>query len=198
VDIKASAKTKNLHALLQYELTPSTQSQTMSCANNISIDFDQYDLTITDTEELINSDETLKQKIIFLAGFLEHKFNTRVAFVEPETAEDLIDSDFITNLNRGGLTVPKISTVHFVHAAHKLFIDCTLRCCRVHLSQAISLIDSPMAIIHGACVTLANIFLKSFVLDKSDKEKRLGCLRRQEKLSNLVLLVIDITLLISF
>jgi hypothetical protein len=159
VDIKASAKTKNLHSLLQYELIPSTPSQAMSCANNISIDTDQYDLTITDTEELINSDETSKHKIIFLAGFLEHKFHGTVAFVEPETAEDLTDSDFITNLNRGGLTVPKMSTVHFVHAAHKLFIDCNLRCCRVHLSQAISRIHSPIAIIHEACVTLSNIFL---------------------------------------
>ena len=35
-----------------------------------------------------------------------------------------------------------------------------------------------------ACVTLANILLKAFVLDKSDKEKQLGCLRRREKPSN--------------
>lgn len=40
VDIKASAKTKNLHSLLKYELIPSTPSQAMSCTNNISIDND--------------------------------------------------------------------------------------------------------------------------------------------------------------
>ena len=107
-----------------------------------------------------------------------------MASVEPETAEDLTDSDSITNLNRGGLTVPKLSIVHFVHAAHKLFIDCNVRCCRVHLSQAISRINSPMAIIQEACLTVSNIFLKAFVRDKSDKEKQLGCLMRREKLSN--------------
>ena len=86
-----------------------------------------------------------------------------MAFVETDTAEDLTDSNFITNLNRGGLTVPKMSTVHFVHAAHKVIIDYNLRCCRVPLSQAIYGNNSHMAIIHKACLTLSNIFLKAFI-----------------------------------
>ena len=36
----------------------------------------------------------------------------------------------------------------------------------------------------AACTTLANILLKAHVLNVSDKEKSLGCLRRQDKLSN--------------
>ena len=84
----------------------------------------------------------------------------------------------------GRLTVPLISTVHFVHSAYKLFVNCNLHCCRVHLSQALSRIDSPVAIIQRACVTLSNILLKSFVPDNSDKERQLGCLRRKEKLSS--------------
>ena len=35
-----------------------------------------------------------------------------------------------------------------------------------------------------ACTTLADILLKAHVLNVSDKEKSLGCLRRQDKLSN--------------
>lgn len=82
----------------------------MSYANNISIDNnDQYGFTIIDTEELINSDETSKQKNHFLSRVLEHKFRGTADFVEPEAAEDFADSDFITNLNRGGLTVSKCS-----------------------------------------------------------------------------------------
>ena len=111
----------------------------------------------------MNSNEILKDKIIYLAGFLEKKIHGRVAFVEQETDEDPVDSDFITNLNRGGLTIPKISTVHFVHSAHKILIGCNLYCCRAHLSQAISCIDSPMAIIKEACETMFDIFLKVFV-----------------------------------
>ena len=104
--------------------------------------------------------------------------------VETEDNDDHhINSEFLTNLSRGGLTVPLLSTVHFVHSAYKLFDECNLHCCRAHLSQTLSCIDSPMVAIQGACLTLSNIFLKAFVLDNSDKERHLGCLRRKEKLS---------------
>ena len=128
---------------------------------------------------------TQKHKVIFIAGYLERKFRTNISTAEAEDDDDnLTDSEFLTNLNRGGLTVPLISTVHFVHSAYKLFVNCNLHCCRAHLSQALSRIDSAMSIIQGACVTLSNILLKSFVLDNSDKERQLGCLRRKEKLSS--------------
>ena len=94
-----------------------------------------------------------------------------------------INSDFVTNINRGGLTVPLLSTVHFVHSAYKLFDKCNLHCCRAYLSQALYCIDNPVVAIQGACLTLSNIFLKAFVLDNSDKERQLGCLRRKEKQS---------------
>ena len=57
-----------------------------------------------------------------------------------------------------------------------------LHCCRAHLSEALARIDCPMAIIQGACVILANILLKGYVLDNSDKERQLGYLKRKEKL----------------
>ena len=58
-----------------------------------------------------------------------------------------------------------------------------MHCCRGHLSQALSNIDSPLSNIRGLCVTLSNIFFKAFVLGKSDRENQLGCLRRKEKLT---------------
>lgn len=183
VDIKAAAETKNLHALLKYESTPH-QSHDVPCTSNICIDDDQFDITIADTEDLVQSNDTVKHKVIFLAGYLEHKFRANILSVETEDDDDdLINSEFLTNLNRGGLTVPLLSTVHFVHSAYKLFDKCNLHCCRAHLSQALARIDSPMVVIQGACVTLSNILLKAFVLDNSDKERQLGCLRRKEKLS---------------
>ena len=36
----------------------------------------------------------------------------------------------------------------------------------------------------STCIALANILLKAFVINNSDKEKALGCLRHKEKLSN--------------
>lgn len=183
VDIKAAAATKNLHALLKYESTPH-QSNDVPCTSNICIDDYHFDITIADTEDLVQSNDSIKHKIIFLAGYLEHKFRGNILSVETEDNDDHhINSEFLTNLSRGGLTVPLLSTVHFVHSAYKLFDECNLHCCRAHLSQTLSCIDSPMVAIQGACLTLSNIFLKAFVLDNSDKERHLGCLRRKEKLS---------------
>ena len=56
--------------------------------------------------------------------------------------------------------------------------------CRFHFAELISFVDAPLAGSKAACTTLANILLKAHVLNESDKEKSLGCLRRQDKLSN--------------
>ena len=101
---------------------------------------------------------------------------------ETDHENSLINSDFLTNLDRGGLTVPLLSTVNFMHSAYTLFEKHNVHCCRTHLSQTFARIDSPMALIKGACVTVSNILLKAFVLNNSDKERQLGCLRRKEKL----------------
>ena len=112
---------------------------------------------------------TVSNKIIFLAGYLEHK--VRGKSVETEEIDyHHINSDFVTNLSRGGLTVPLLSTVHFVYPAYKLFNKCNLHSCRDHLSQALYCIDSSVVAIQGACLTLSSIFLKAFALENSDKE----------------------------
>lgn len=182
-DVKAAAETKNLHALLRFECIPSEKFQDVPCSSIVSIDDDQFDVTMAETEELVKSHDTMKHKVIYLAGYLEHKYHAHISDVE--TVDDHpISSDFLACLNRGGLTVPLISTVHFVHSAYKLFDRHDLHCCREHLSQILARIVSPMATIQQARATLSNVLLKAFVLDNSDKERHQGCLRRKEKLSS--------------
>ena len=41
-----------------------------------------HEITIEDTQTLVNSNETLKQKIIYIAGFLVHKHG------EPDTTQE--------------------------------------------------------------------------------------------------------------
>ena len=73
VDIKAAAETKNLHALLKYESMPH-KSNNVPCTSNIRIDDYHFDITIADTKELVQSNDSITHKIIFLAGYLKHKF----------------------------------------------------------------------------------------------------------------------------
>ena len=86
-------------------------------------------------------------------------------------------------LNRGGLTLPRMSTVHFVHAGHVLYQRTQIKCTR-HLANVLFFVNSPIACSEAACKTLANILLKAFVLNVSDRQRSVGCLRRQEKLSS--------------
>ena len=77
-----------------------------------------------------------------------------------------------------------MSTVFFVHNAYIILHDQTKMSCRFHFSELLFFVDAPLAGSKAACTTLANILLKAHVLNVSDKEKSLGCLRRQDKLSN--------------
>ena len=96
--------------------------------------------------------------------------------------EPNVTSDFIKELDRGGLTIPTLATVFFVHSANHLIssIDCCKKNCCSYCSRLISVIEAPMAGNLQACRTLVNILVKARVLDASDTEQRLGCLRRQE------------------
>ena len=59
-----------------------------------------YDLDMEDTQKLLESSNILKQKIVYLGGFLANKF------IEPVDDDDKVSSEFIAALNRGGLHVP--------------------------------------------------------------------------------------------
>ena len=84
------------------------QSNNVPCTSNIRIDDYHFDIAIADTEDLVQSNDSIKHKIIFLAGYLEHKF--RGKSVETEDIDNHhINSDFVTNLNKGVLTVPLLT-----------------------------------------------------------------------------------------
>ena len=89
------------------------------CTSNIRIDDYHFDITVADTDDLVQSNDSIKHKIIFLAGYLEHKFRGKSVETEDIDAYH-INSDFVLNLNRGGLTVPLLSKVHFLHSATEL------------------------------------------------------------------------------
>ena len=140
-------------------------------------------LSMSDTEELLKSSEALKHKIEYIAGYIVYKFGDNTYMEVEEGDCDPISSDFLDNLNRGDLSLPTLSTVYFVHTAYHLHENLKLRVNK-HFAELLSTINAPIAGNMSACFALANIILKAFVLNNSDKEKALGCLRRKEKLSN--------------
>ena len=183
VDVAAAAKVTNLHALLQYDLLPEQldESNCPTCSQDVSEDdIDSIsDYTVEETEMVIDSDDCLKHKIIYIAGHLIHKFGN------DEGEELLYSTEFIESLSRGGLTVPTLSATFLVHCAMRIRenIDPAKARCRSYLKKCFAYVASPLAKKEKACHTLANIILKAFVLNHSDKERELGCLRRREKLS---------------
>ena len=74
VAIKAAAETKNLHALSKYEFMPH-KSNNVPCTSSICIDDYHFGIIIADTEDLVQSNDNIKHKVIFLAGYLEHKIS---------------------------------------------------------------------------------------------------------------------------
>ena len=81
-------------------------------------------------QTLLETSDILKQKVVYLAGFLVHKYN------EPNVnEEEEISCEFISELNRGGLHVPTLSTIYFVHSAISLHNKTTLDKIVVNISR---------------------------------------------------------------
>lgn len=191
VDIMAAAKVTNLQTLLKHDIMPESSSRVLDCDKNCtsSINPDERselidEITPQDTRELLRSADNLKHKVVYLAGYLVHKYCNSTSMEDIMDDEDgnEVSSEFLDHLNRGGLSVPTISTVFFVHNAYNLHAMTKMHC-RFHFAELLSFVDAPLATNNAACTTLANILLKAQVLNVSDKEKAVRCLRRQEKLS---------------
>ena len=121
----------------------------------------------------------MKHKTIYIAGYIAKQSK------RDYDAEECVSSEFLDELDRGGLTLPTMSTVFFVQSgmhAQKTISSPRLRC-RNYFIKLLGLIHSPIADDVAACRTLANILMKSFVTAHSDREKSVGCLRRKEKLA---------------
>ena len=133
-------------------------------------------LYITSTQTLLESDDTLKHKVVYIAGFLARRY-------EQAETDEVLSTGFLDELNRGGLSMPTLGTVYFVHFAVTLqeMIPEPRQRCGKYFQRLLALIDSPMAKNEKACSTLKNTLFKA--LQNSDQEKQIGCLRRHEKLS---------------
>ena len=79
-DVIAAAKAQHLHQLLKFEIIPEGETCTVDCVLYDSVgdvcDLEIIDeISVKDTEILIESNNTVKQKVVYLGGFLAHKFN---------------------------------------------------------------------------------------------------------------------------
>ena len=186
VDMTAAANVLNLHNLLKNDILPVGENEYSCVSCTVPVDDNDllellHETTILETQEMLSSDDSFKHKIVYIAGHLVHKFGKLL----PQSDEEEISTEFLDELNRGGLSVPTLSTVFFVHVAHQTHgaLPPGKARCRNYLKRLYSNIDAPIANIADACLTLSNIILKAFVLNDNDRERELGCLRRKEKLS---------------
>ena len=183
-DVQAASKVQQLHQLLKHDIVPDDIHK-MSCEFCTSVTDDEdlhliEGMALQDTQLLLDSNDTLKQKIVYIAGFLANKHG------QPEDSGEFVSSEFITELSRGGLSIPTLATVFFVHSAYILqnSLHDSKKNCRIYFRNCLSFIDAPLASRSEACQTLCNVLFKAYVLNSSDREATLGCLRRKEKLSN--------------
>ena len=120
-DVLAAAKVQRLHQLLQQDVLPERDIAGAICplctSEVDSQDIEPLqDIKLDDTQELIESSNTLKQKVVFIAGFLAHKHsNVNIADNDDVTAN--VSCEFLQELDRGSLSVPTLSTAFLVHTA---------------------------------------------------------------------------------
>ena len=119
-------------------------------------------------ENVLESDVTYKQKLVFLA----HKFEQQVIATSEE-----ISCDFIGKLSHGRLRIPTFDTVFFVYSAQHVYnkLDERKKGCTSYFRKLISNVDAPFATNVNACKTLSNIVFKGRVVAVSDRGNTLGC-----------------------
>ena len=186
VDIMAAAKITNLQTLTKHGIMPDKESSSSCVCMPFSIEENSEvldEICLSDTEELLKSSDPLKHKLVYIAGYIVYKFGDNTYMEVEENDCELLSSDFLDNLNRGGLSLPTLSTVYFVHTAYHIHANLKLRCNK-YFSELLATIHVPIAGNKAACSSLANVIMKAFVINNNDRETALGCLRRKEKLSN--------------
>ena len=100
-----------LHQLLKFDLLPDPCAtlKCPSCTENTHPDDIDilHSISLIDTAELLQSDSERKHKTIYIA-----RYNTKQANFQQDS-DECISSKYLNELNRGGLTLPTISTVFF-------------------------------------------------------------------------------------
>ena len=180
VDVLSSAKAQRLHQLLKYNIIPQgvPEFTCPECTTPVSLgDIElMQEISIEDTELLLDSGDTLKHKVVFIAGY--------ITFKHGEMEGDPVSTEFLQELDRGGLRVPTLSTTCFVQTAVHLLevLQRAKNSCRTYVTKVLSFYDHPLAEDNVALHSLVNTLLKAQVNHFSDLEQQLGCLRRREKL----------------
>ena len=133
-------------------------------------------ISIEDTQLLLDSCNTLKHKVVFIAGY--------ITFKHGEMEGDLVSTEFLQELDRGGLRVPTLSMTCFVQTAVNLLelLPRAKNSCRTYVIKVLSFFDHPLAEDNVALYSLVNTLLIAQVNHFRDREQQLGCLRRREKL----------------
>ena len=109
VYVIAAGKAQRTHQLIKYGITPEDETIRPCTFCNAVVDEEDvemlHEITIEDTQTLVNSNETLKQKITYIAGFLVHTHG------EPDNTQEKEETEFLSELNQGGLSLPTLSIV---------------------------------------------------------------------------------------
>ena len=120
-----------------------------------------------------------------MGGFLTRTYQVSRAKDDDDDAQEPHESsEFTQQLNRRGLSIPKLSTAYFVHRAVYILgkLSPPKSSCRQYLARLLSYVDTPISDNAMACRIVVKVLLKAHVLHHSDREQELGCLRRREKL----------------
>ena len=130
--------------------------------------------SVKDTEALLQSSDILEQKVVYIGGFLSHKFNQP----DVDMSED-VTCEFLEELRPGRLHIPILKTVYFVHNAIHLYehLNDSRKNCSKYFQHLLSHIDTAFSENIAACRTLSNMIFKAHVLAASDHENMLECLR---------------------
>ena len=155
-DVIASAKAQHLHQLLKYDIAPVGDGcdavQCQLC--NAAVDTNDleliYAISLEDTENVLESDVTYKQKLSVSCCFFAHKFEQEGI----DTSEE-ISCDFIDKLSHGRLR-HTLNTVFFVYSAQHVYdkLDKRKKGCTSYFRKLISNVDAPFATNVNACKTL--------------------------------------------
>jgi hypothetical protein len=111
-DVICAAKVQRLHQLLKHDVVDRAEKRPSFCDYcDLTVDVRDLELvpniTINHTQILLESDGTLKHTVVHVAGYLMRRSRTK--HVDEADDEPCVTSDFIKELDRGGMTIPTLS-----------------------------------------------------------------------------------------
>ena len=105
-DVVAAAKVQRLHQLLKLDIIPNDDAQ-RTCSSCSATPDEQHlelmqDISSDDTENLTESNDNLKHKVIFIAGYVTRKYDNHPTIDdENDEQEPRVSSAFIQSWTEG-------------------------------------------------------------------------------------------------